>query len=171
MAYANYAYQILNYQGYDAGRISYLTDQQDARGRTGPATKAQLMAAINAAKDENGSSLIIYLVDHGETERFELRGGQLAEYVSAEELDVLLDDFQNVTEAPVLFVYDACRSGSFAPLMQPPAGKARVVITSTAADESAYFIDENSFSKHFWSTFAGGSGSVANLPNAWLRVQ
>jgi hypothetical protein len=169
--YANLAYATLRYQGYTDNQIYYLTDQTDAPGRDGPADKAMLQKAINWAKTGPTSSLIVNLVDHGDQEQFMIRGGTSAQYVSADELDIMLDGVQQETGAKVLFVYDACRSGSFAAKMTPPEDMTRIHITSASFDQSANFLsDKGSFSSHFWSVFSGKAGERVDIPSAWQRA-
>ncbi|WP_207681182.1 hypothetical protein [Desulfonema magnum] len=59
----------------------------------------------------------------------------------------------------LLFIYDACQSGSFLSRMLPPAGKDRILITSASAEEPAIFMNNGglSFSFQFWSYIYKGS--------------
>ncbi|WP_207678292.1 hypothetical protein [Desulfonema magnum] len=60
-------------------------------------------------------------------------------------------------------MYDACHSGSFLPLLTPPEGKERIVISSAELGQSAYFTPLGglsgglSFSYQFWSAVLYGS--------------
>lgn len=138
-AYANYAYENLIYQGYLDGDIYYLTDEVGAWGRDAAADKANLQYAITKwAKSSVGSGdLLLYFVDHGSTEVFQLRGGAESENVSALELDSWLDDYQAAARGKVIFIYDACKSGSF--ISSSPA--ARKALYPLGMD---FYIEENS---------------------------
>jgi len=60
------------------------------------------------------------------------------------------------------FIYDACQSGSFLPLLTPPEGKERILIASTEADKSAVYQKlpglpgEISFSRYLWDRIYEG---------------
>jgi len=76
------------------------------------------------------------------------------ESITAETLDGWLDELQMTMPGKVIFIYDACQSGSFLPLLTPPDGKERIVITSSLADERSWFINRGvlSFSYQFWAS-------------------
>lgn len=114
-AYAGYAYESLIYQGYLDKDIYYLTDELSVHGRDGSATKDNLKYAITqwAKGDLETSGLLLYLVDHGAREEFQIRGGEDMQNVSASELDTWLDTLQETMHGKVVFIYDACKSGSF----------------------------------------------------------
>ena len=183
-AYANYAYDNLIYQGYKHEDIYYLTDQYnplhdryDAQlveqfANVKAATKANLQYAIETwAKSGGTSDLLIFMEDHGESERFLLRGGTSPQYVTADELDGWLDTLQSTLPDKVILVYDACNSGSFIARLTPPPGKTRLTLTSSTPDQVAYFLDtDHSFSSHFWSTFSGKSGNKAVMTEALNRA-
>ncbi|MEA3361280.1 MAG: hypothetical protein U9R17_18000, partial [Thermodesulfobacteriota bacterium] len=58
----------------------------------------------------------------------------------------------------VTLVYDACRSGSFIPILDPPPGKKRIIATSASSDEEAIFGSQGtiSFSFLFWARMFNG---------------
>ncbi len=58
----------------------------------------------------------------------------------------------------LVVLYDSCRSGSFIPLLIPPAGKQRVLATSAASGEETLFSVGGtlSFSYLFWSHMFNG---------------
>ena len=86
-------------------------------------------------------------------------GSTSTETLTAAALDGWLDSLQGQMSGKVIVVYDADRSGSFIPLLTPPAGRQRIVITSTGAGSAAYFSAEGnlSFSSNFWSQIASGA--------------
>jgi hypothetical protein len=162
---ANYAYRVLLYQGYTREDIYYLTPENidvDGNGQfddvDADVTYDNLSWAINTwAQDpeEPASELLLYMTDHGGDGTFRLNQSSV---LTAEELDDWLDDLQLSMEGKLIFIYDACRSGTFVSKLLPPEGKERIVITS-ASNETAYFINEGglSFSFQFWASMFGGA--------------
>ena len=159
---ANFAYRTLTYQGFTKESIYYLTSNTDLdldnNGEPddvdGDATNSNLQHAITEwAKDAN--SVLLYLTDHGGTGTFRMSG---TETLAATDLDVWLDTLQATMLGKVIVVYDACESGSFLPMLTPPAGKERIVMTSTSSDETAKFVTQGSisFSSYFWTHIFNG---------------
>jgi hypothetical protein len=160
---ANYAYLALLSQGYTREQIYYLTPEiyTDIRGEgindaDGDATKSNFSYAINTWS-EDAEELLIYMTDHGGNGIFYLnRTVTPEEIITAQELDKWLDSLQNTMSGKIIFIYDACLSGTFLPLLTPPPGKeeSRILISSSSADEWAWFMDSGklSFSWQFWAT-------------------
>ena len=124
----------------------------------GPATLASIEAGIiDWAGDVNepADDVLLYLVDHGGPETFELAKKTL---LSASELDGWLDTLQANTASKLVVVYDACQSGSFIPALATTGDQARMLMMSSGADERAHFAAKGdiSFSFHFWSNFLVG---------------
>lgn len=182
---ANYAYRAMLYQGYTRENIYYLTADADfevdglMNNVDGDATYENLSYAINVwAKDPKSPAheLLVYITDHGGNGTFRLNPTQL---LHAEALDDWLDALQETMPGKLIFIYDACRSGTFlcgssgtacsAPVMGPPEGKERIIITS-ASDEPALFMPVGrlpgglSFSFQFWAHIYYG----AKLDNAFF---
>ncbi|MCP4348499.1 MAG: hypothetical protein GY795_23695 [Desulfobacterales bacterium] len=163
---ADYAYKALLYQGYTNESIYYLTPETDLDSSVidNDATEANLEYAINqwTKTDPPATELLLYLVDHGGDSRFILGKN---EEITAEKLDNWLDDLQKTLPGPtedtpflpVIFVYDACQSGTFISRTTPPQGAERIVATG-ASDERAYFLDRGilSFSYQFWDSIYNG---------------
>ena len=107
------------------------------------------------------------MTDHGKTGTFQLNPDE--PYFKAQDLDSWLDSLQATMNGRVVCVYDACNSGSFIPLLTPPSGKQRIVITSSQADERAWFMNQgiNSFSYQFWSS----AWLKGNLYDAFLDAR
>ena len=158
----NFAYRTLTYQGFTKESIYYLTSDTnldlDSNGVLddvdGDATNSNLQQAITEwAKDAD--SVLLYLTDHGGTGTFRMSG---TETLSATDLDVWLDTLQAAMPGKVIVVYDACESGSFLPVLTPPVGKERIVMTSTSPDETAKFVTQGSisFSSYFWTHIFNG---------------
>ncbi len=159
---ANFAYRTLTYQGFTKEDIYYLTSDLDLdldnNGEPddvdGDVTSANLEHAITTwAADAD--SLVVYLTDHGGGDTFRMSG---TETLSSSELDSWLDVLQETMPRRVVVIYDACDSGSFSSTLTPPAGKDRIVITSTSPGESAYFVSQGtiSFSNFFWTHVFNG---------------
>ncbi len=156
---SNQAYISLILQGYTKENVYYLGEHSvdlypnddivndvDAR-----ATMANLSWAINIWASD-ASELLLFMTDHGKNGTFTLNSGE--KYFSAKTLDGWLDNLQTSMPGRVVCVYDACLSGSFIPLLTPVAGKERIVIVSSKADEEAWFEKKGilSFSFQFWSS-------------------
>ena len=116
-----------------------MIDAKDAREME-PAISEKLIAA--------------YMVEDASVDPFKL---SMENFLQAQDLDSWLDGLQETMPGELIFIYDACRSGTFLLQMIPPAGKQRIVITS-ASDENAYFIHQGglSFSFQFWAYLYGG---------------
>lgn len=161
-ACANLAYKSLLAQGHTRDSIYYLSPKTDVdvdgdgfnNDIDNEATTANLSYAINVwAKDAN--EVLIYMTDHGGSETFTLNGTKRPiEKIDVETLDAWLDELQGTMLGNVMFIYDACNSGSFVSKLTPPAGKERIIITSTGAGQRAFFMwdDPLSFSYHFWAS-------------------
>ncbi|MDM8521763.1 C13 family peptidase [Desulfococcaceae bacterium HSG8] len=165
---AEHAYEALLYQGYTAESIYYLSPETDSERVDAPPTHDNLSYAINdwIKEEPYATQLLLYLVDHGTDGRFKINA---EEVLSAEELDNWLDNLQTVSPVPVLFVYDACESGTFLPYLRPPSDAERITIASASAGESAYFIGRGtlSFSYQFWDAVYNGK----NADEAFLQAK
>jgi hypothetical protein len=162
---ANFAYRTLTYQGYTKESIFYLTSDTDLdldnNGEPDDvdrdATNENLQYAITEWA-EDADSLVLYLVDHGGVGTFRMSD---TETLSATDLHSWLTTLQQSLpgEGKVIVVYDACESGTFqSALSDPPAGKQRLVITSTSPGQEAQFVTQGtiSFSNFFWTHIFSG---------------
>ena len=159
---ANYAYAVLIYQGFTPDTIYYLTSDKlvdifldGINDWDADPTNENLEYAITEwAKDAD--DVIIYLVDHGGKGTFTMGEGEI---LNATSLDSWLDDLQGKIPGKVTFIYEACYSGSFVPLLKPPTGKERIVITSSMDNEQAIFMNDGmvTFSHYFWSNVFRGT--------------
>ena len=156
-----YAYNTLRSQGYTGDTIYFLSPNTlcDLNGDgitdvDANATAENLKHAVKSwAQDVR--QLVLFLVGHGGVEKFEI--GEKEE-LGVQSLDAWLDEMQDNLIDEVLVVYDACRSGSFLPLLIPPPGKARFIAASAQSDESALMASTGtvSFSYYFWSRIRNG---------------
>ncbi len=164
---ANFAYRTLNYQGFAKNDICYLSSdtQLDLDGDNeadvhGKATVENLRQAVSDISDssENVKDLLVYLVDHGGDGYF--RMNEDAEMLYAYALNSELEKLQQKISGTMIIVYDACKSGSFinSPL-NPSDTEKRIIITSSLADQDAYFITQGSlsFSNLFWTHIFNGA--------------
>ena len=169
---ANYAYRVLNYQGYTNDTIYYLSSDRnlDFNNDGKPdvdadATNSNLQSAITQwAKD--AESLVLYLTGHGADGTFEMSE---TEILKAEDLASWLNELHQTMQGLVTVIYDACESGSFVSKFAPPSVKQRILITSTSPGEPAYFLSQGalSFSYQFWSQIFGG----AKIYNAYVMAK
>jgi hypothetical protein len=153
---ANYAYSALKFQGLTDEDIDYLSEEVRPEVDGAPTTENILQRIKNlAAKDGSATDSLIYFVDHGGNEVFRINKSTL---IDAHQIKVALDDLQSNSEGSVIFIYDACQSGSFLPILANQVLD-RSVITSTDTDEAAVFAVNGytSFSFFFWSSFFVGA--------------
>jgi len=159
---ANFAYKTLLYQGYNKDTVYYLSADTDV-DVDGNKIFDDIDSVISMNSIEyavknwtsDAIDLFIYLIDHGGEGKFRLNA---TEFLYASTLDAWLDSLQEKMPGKVIIVYDACLSGSFIPLLTPPAGKERVLATSTSENQDALFVDKGtvSFSFFFWGRFFNG---------------
>jgi cell division septation protein DedD len=144
------AYHVWLGNGYAPERIHYLatdlTLDPDGDGQADVdalATKANLQAAITQwATDKIGPdrALTIYLMDHGEHDKFYLDGPS-NELLRPQELDGWLDQLSS--SVPINIIIEACKAGSFIDRDFTISGPNRVVIASTGAFALAYATGES----------------------------
>ena len=147
----NKAYQTLAFQGYSAENIRFLSRRlwADVTGNgendiDGDATKANFEYAIKTWAANNTDELLIYMTGPGGEGSFQFGSNAAPVNLTAATLDSWLDTLQNaVPDCKIIVIYDACQSGSF---LSPLAGENRILITSTTADERAWFLDDGEFS-------------------------
>ena len=166
---ANFAYRAMVYQGLNKETIHYLSSDEDLDLNNnglmddidGPATINDLQNAI-LSWAKGSDRLVLYLIDHGGDGVFRLNNESI---LAAEQLDSWLDQIQNETGVSVIVIYDACKSGSFVDYLMPPSGLERVVITSSQAQENAYFVSQGaiSFSIFFWTQVFNGSSILESF--------
>ncbi|SLM30806.1 Two-component system sensor histidine kinase/response regulator [Desulfamplus magnetovallimortis] len=153
---SNYTYKMLNRRGFLNTDIYYISPKQwadfngdglddnivDAPDPARPLVVEDIQAAFDWAKErgELNQPLYIFFTDHGGNNRLQLANGV---YIEAAELKQMLDDYQQSTGNKVIFVIDACHSGT---LVESLAAPDRAIISSTD-DGLAYFdrYDDQSF--------------------------
>ena len=159
---ANQAYRSLRDQGYRERDIYYFSEQAD-KNKPYPIDEDPTLEGIQRAITEwatdpvaPADELLLYFVDHGGPGLFKV---DAITELSAETLDGWLDSAQVNIPGQVIFVYEACQSGSFIPVLTPDAGKSRLVIASSGAEQKARFDSQgiNSFSYVFWNGISIGS--------------
>ena len=160
---ANFAYRALTYQGFSKDSVYYLSsntkldlDNDGAPEVRADATGANLKTAITEWA-AGADSLVIYFVDHGGDASLRMSASEI---LSASDLNSWLNTAQESIPGTVTFVYDACYSGSFLPVLAHPN---RIIISSAAADQEAWFMTKGSvsFSNYFWTHIFNGSGVKA----------
>ncbi len=161
---AAFAYRTLTNQGYAEENIRYMTFDTDLDPDGDGESDDVFSAPSNSLLESSATSwasdadrLLIYMAGHGGDGTFRINETEL---LSASDLDAWLDALQRQKPCEIIVIYDACRSGGFLQAMAPPVGSKRILITGTAGNEEAYFINQGatSFSYHFWSAvFTGRS--------------
>lgn len=143
------AYHVLRSRGYSDANIKIL-GPSTLPGCDAPATLANLHNAIQSWIP-GAANALIYLVGHGAAGSFKLSS---TENLTAAALKSYLDSLQNGYSGKVAVVIDSPYAGSFlSALSPPPAGKTRIVITSTDGANTANFacVGDASFSQQFWT--------------------
>jgi hypothetical protein len=153
---ANYAYTALRFQGLTDDEITYLSEEPRPEVDGVPTTESIVDAILNLNNEASpANEVLIYFVDHGGNGIFKVSESEL---MSAEVLKDALDALQSSSSVQATFIYDACQSGSFIPLISDPQFE-RTVVTSSSPSEAAVFAlsGYTSFSFYFWSSFFVGA--------------
>jgi hypothetical protein len=169
------AYRVWLGNGYAPERIYYLatdlTRDPDGDGQADVdalSTHANLQAAITQwAVDKIGPdrALTIYLMDHGEYDKFYLDGPN-SELVRPQDLDGWLDQLN--ANVPINIIIEACKAGSFIDRDFSISGPNRVVIASTGAFALAYATGENVI---FSNALFDGLEEKRNLESAFREAR
>ena len=169
---AKMAIEALSFQGYSNEDL-YLMSPASIPGVTITIvlpTLSNLEYAITTWASEQTQDVAVYLIGNGGPMSFEMNE---TETLSAMDLDTWLDMLQNQIPGKVTVINDANESGSFLPLLTPPAGKERIIISSANANQSAYFISQGdiSFSKFFWRRVLNGTNLKDSFTHAKNAMQ
>ena len=153
---ASLAYKALTYQGYTDDDIYFMSPVTFSAGIDGLSTLNNIDHAINTWSKESTQDLVLYLVGNGDDGTFQINE---TETLLATDLDSWLDTLQGILPGKVAVIYDACLSGSFLPLLAPPANKERFLISSASFSEPAHFVSQGNicFSKYFWARVSNGT--------------
>ncbi|MBF0563848.1 MAG: DUF1566 domain-containing protein [Nitrospirae bacterium] len=152
---ANNAYKALTAQGFTKDTIKYLSADTGNPFVTDAAKIDNLKSIMdNWASDAN--DVVIYFTDHGGYGTFTM--GE-TDILQAATFKNWLDGLQTKISGMIIFVYDACESGSFIAYLTPPEGKKRILISSAKLDQNAYFLINGviSFSTYFWNQVRDGA--------------
>ncbi|MDM8560309.1 C13 family peptidase [Candidatus Parabeggiatoa sp. HSG14] len=117
-----------------------------------PITVDHVRGAFEWAKTQGTFDEPLYLFITGQANPDEIQLDKLS-YLGSAELKGMLDDYQTATGNKLIIVIDACYAGSFVKSLAAPN---RAVISSTAADGLAYFVDEQGFSRFFTQNILRG---------------
>ena len=157
---SNFAYRALAHQGFTKNTTYYLSEATqldlDNNGELDDVDAAPSLENLKKAITEWASdvnNLTLFLTNHGGHQQFTLNAD---ETLTAADLNDWLNTWQNQNpERRVKLIYDACYSGSFIQSLQ---GENRIIITSSSADQLAYFDDKGSlsFSNYFWTHVFNG---------------
>jgi ligand-binding sensor domain-containing protein len=157
---SSYFYKMLKTRKFVHSEIYYLSPQfwadfngdgindkiVDAPDQEGSLNLDDIKKAFEWAKEQGklDQPLYVFFIDHGGEGRLQLDKNT---NMSAEEFKAILDEYQQATGNQLVVILEACFSGSFLPILQAPN---RAIISSTKANEKAYFEDKKGFS-HFFS--------------------
>ena len=168
---SNWAYLALLAQGYTQNNIKYLSPYDfidvDGDGQDDVNGKCVTSTLSSAIQDwgSDASELLVYLIDHGGEGTFQANQGEV---IKASDLDSWFDTAQSSIPGKLIFIYDACYSGSFLPSMTTPPENERIVITSSLADEETWFEEDGvlSFGYQFWSSVSGNANLYESYKTA-----
>lgn len=149
----NLAFRLFLNAGYTADNIQYLATDHTLPGYDAAATKAELRDTIKiwaAARLQAGAPLTLYLVDHGDVDKFYLDKPQ-EQTLTPGELDEWLTDLEAaIPGIKINVIIEACHAGSFIRKPGSIAKAGRVVITSSNEEWDAYASRDGAhFSDHF----------------------
>ena len=159
---SNYAYDALIYQGFQKENIYYLSQDTTLRNVNSKLTAYNLKKAIiNWASD--AEDVLLFLTGHGSDGKFRLNEKEvlqvqeLNEYFNQLEKS-LASNVLNNKKWNVIFIYDACYSGTFVKELKPDQKQNRIIITS-ASNERAVYQNQGgvSFSFLFWAYIFKGA--------------
>ncbi|MFZ4656047.1 MAG: leucine-rich repeat domain-containing protein [Caldilineaceae bacterium] len=159
----NLTFRLFQHAGYTADNILYLATDATLVGYDAAATKDNLRNAITgwaATKVRPGEPLTLYLIDHGDVDKFyldktnnqTLTPGDLDEWLTTLELAV--------PGIKINVVMEACHAGSFIRKPGTIAKAGRVVITSSNEEWDAYASRDGA---HFSDHFLTGLHQMRNL--------
>lgn len=167
----NNVYELFKTSGYPDDHIQYLANDTTLTGRDEDATLATLQTAITTwAMGKVGAAqpLILYLMDHGDVDRFYVDGTTNQELTPAQLNDWLSQLEAAVPGLKITVVVEACYSGSFIEGEQRISKANRLVITSTSAQTVAYASNKGAqFSDRFLTSLREGYG----FPNSFWDAQ
>lgn len=157
-AISNYIFKTLYFRGFSSDEIYYLSPKSwaDFNGDgfndhivdapnpdERPLTVEDIRVALAWAKTRGklNQPLYLFFIGDGGPNKLQLSEDNRLE---ASDFKIMLDDYQSSTGNPVVVVIEACYSGSFLPSLAAPN---RAIISSTAANELAHFMDKTGFSR------------------------
>ncbi len=159
------AHKALKFQGYTDDDIYFMTQETSSTGVDGTSILSNLSYALEEWAMQNTYGLLLYLAGEGEPERFHISED---EFLPISDLDEKLDRLQENMPGMITVICDTDYSGSFVPLLKPPTGKYRIVISSTSIGQSTYISDGAiSFSDLFWKEVLNG----VNIRDAFRNVR
>ncbi len=172
---AGQVYRVFLNHGYTQEDIFYLTPDLTQPGADAPASVNDLRAAITGwARERVGPDrpLTLYLVDHGEYDRF-LLDDRRGEYLTPDQLDAWLAEVEAVRPGvKINVVVEACLSGSFIDPPKQISRPGRVVMTSTGARNNAYASEQGArFSDSFLAALDQNSSLYLAFQAARWSVQ
>ena len=172
---ADRVYQFFRARGYSDAQITYLAHDMRLSGVDAPPTVDSLAAAITTwANDKVGPSqpLTLYLIDHGDYDRFYLDkpGGQ---WITPAQLDGWVTQLETANPGlRVTIIVESCQSGSFIDPEQRVSKPGRIVISSTGAKNNAYAANGGAvFSNYFLAALERGESIYRSFQSADWAVR
>ncbi len=173
---AAFAYRVILGEGLPKSSIrlyaatNFDIDGDGANDVTGPPTLASLQASVTGW-GASPEKLLVYLVDHGQRDRFRLNA---TEFLEAATYDSWLDQIQVGNGGPrVTTVIDTCESGSFIDNINGPR-RTNITGANVGPTEGVALFDKNqyiSFSLSFWAWLYYGNTYGASFRYAKTAIE
>jgi len=132
-----------------------------------PPTLDNLSTALTSWAPKNTQDVVVYFIGPGGVKNVKINQ---SETLWASHMDGWLDNLQDLIPGKVTFIHDASHGSSFLPLLTPPAGKERILISSTGNQQATFASNGDiSFSAFFWRQVFNGANvrdAVVNAANA-----
>ncbi len=177
----NEVYRFLSSQGYSLEEIAYFNSfgEQNLIDSDLDGNKDNVVDSVNYSFEDvkkailampvSDNPLLIYLIDHGLKEGAFLIDSE--EKITTNELNNVIDEFQEATKRKVIVVIDTCYSGAFVDALK---GENRVVMSSGTADQTIpmstsgisftnYFIKNLQDKKSIKDSFDGAYNSYRKI--------
>jgi hypothetical protein len=163
------ACRALEFQGYTKEDI-FLMSPAAIPGvslPTVPPSLNDLASALSSWAPKNTEDVVVYFIGPGGVGSFKISP---SETLWASHLDAWLDNLQMLISGKLTVIHDASHGGSFLPLLPPPAGKERILISSSSHQQALFASGGDiSFSAFFWRRVYNG-GNVRDAFTAAVNA-
>ena len=168
MAYKTMTEQMIkkdNIYFLSAGDLYHDVDGDRLSDITAKATAQELSRCFHMLTQKKLKQVIVFMVDHGDTDTYNLSATEILH--ARKDLSPMLDHVMDHIAGKLIFIYDACRSGSFIKSLSLRNSKKCIILTASRHDQDAISINSvhASFSQLFWGQIMQGD----NLLDAFKK--